>query len=74
MSELRVTQVGDDLAIVLSEEVAKLLHVRPGDTVLAIPTAAGFELVRADSEFQAQLEAGRRIMARYKNALSKLAE
>jgi hypothetical protein len=64
------------LAIVLSEEVAKLLDVRPGDTVLASPTAAGIELVRGDSkaQAQAQLEAGRRIMARYKDALRKLAE
>jgi hypothetical protein len=74
MHELRVTQVGDDLAIVLSEEVARLLDVRPGATVLARPTAAGIELVRVDSKAQAQLEAGRRIMARYKDALRKLAE
>jgi hypothetical protein len=53
-----------------------LLDVRPGDTVLASPTAAGIELVRGDSkaQAQAQLEAGRRIMARYKDALRKLAE
>jgi putative addiction module antidote len=74
MHELRVTQVGDDLAIVLSEEVAKLLDVRPGATVFASPTAAGIGLIRADSKAQAQLEAGRRIMARYKDALRKLAE
>jgi hypothetical protein len=74
MHELRVTQVGDDLAIVLSEEVARLLNVRPGATVLASPTAPGIELVRVDSEGQAQLEAGRRFMARYKDALRKLAE
>ncbi len=42
MHEIRVTQVGDDLAV--------------------------------DSKAQAQLEAGRRIMARYKDALRKLAE
>ncbi|MFZ9689878.1 MAG: hypothetical protein ACO3DS_08575 [Phycisphaerales bacterium] len=42
--------------------------------MLASPTAAGIELVRVDSKAQAQLEAGRRIMARYKDALRKLAE
>jgi hypothetical protein len=42
--------------------------------VFASPTAAGIELIRADSKAQAQLEAGRRIMVRYNDALRKLAE
>ena len=45
-----------------------------GSALFVTETPRGIELTPYDPEFDKQVEAGRRAMQRYKNALRKLAE
>jgi putative addiction module antidote len=71
---VKVTTVGNSVGIVLPREVLTQLQVEKGDTLYVTPTPDGVKLTAYSEEFAAQLEAGKRVMRKYRDTLRKLAE
>jgi len=71
---LKIKALGNSSAVILPKEVMTRLKVQKGDTLYALNTANGIELTPYDESFAAEMEAGRRVMKKYRNALRKLAE
>jgi putative addiction module antidote len=72
--ELKVTTVGNSLAVILPKEVAARLKVSKGDRLCVTETPHGIELSPHDAEFERQMEAARDIMNRYRDTLRELAK
>lgn len=73
-STVKITTVGSSVGIVLPKEVLAKLRVEKGDSLYITETPEGIQLSPYDAEFARQVEAGRRVMRRYRDALRKLAE
>ncbi len=71
---LKVRKIGSSLGLVLPKELLTKLGVAEGDTLYPVQTPGGVELTRYDPDFEQALEAGRKFMRRYPNAMKKLAE
>jgi putative addiction module antidote len=71
---VKVTTVGSSTGIVLPKELLERLKIEKGDTLYVTETPGGLQLTPYDPGFAATIEAGRRIMRKYRNALKKLAE
>jgi len=71
---VKVTTVGSSVGIVLPKELLTKLHIEKGDTLYVIETPDGVQLTPYDEEFDRKVEAGKKIMRRYRDALRKLAE
>lgn len=69
-----VTQIGNSTGVILPKEVAARLKVKKGDSVFLTETPDGYAITPYDPEFEAQTEAARRGMAKYRNALHELAK
>jgi len=68
-----VTQIGNSTGLILPKEAVARLKVKKGDSVYLIETTDGYSITPYDPEFEAQIEAARRGMAKYRNALRELA-
>jgi putative addiction module antidote len=71
---LKVRRVGNSLGLVLPKEVLAKLRVGEGDELTVTDTAEGVALQHFDGDLQEQIEAARRGMKRYRNALRELAK
>jgi len=71
---LKVRKIGNSLGVVLPKEVLAKLRVSEGDELSVSETPNGVALTRHDAELQEQIEAARRAMKRYRNALRELAK
>jgi putative addiction module antidote len=71
---LKVRRVGNSLGVVLPKEVLAKLRVGEGDELTVIDTPDGVALQHFDAELQEQIDAARRAMKRYRNALRELAK
>ena len=71
---LKVRRVGNSLGVVLPKDVLAKLRVGEGDELSVSETPSGVALQRHDLELQEQIEAARRAMKRYRNALRELAK
>ena len=71
---LKVRKIGNSLGVVLPKDVLAKLRVSEGDALSVSETPDGVALQRSDAEFQEQIEAARRAMRRYRNALRELAK
>lgn len=71
---LKVRRIGNSLGVVLPKDVLAKLKVGEGDELSVSETPEGVALKRSDDEFQDQVEAARRAMKRYRNALRELAK
>ena len=71
---LKVRKIGSSLGVVLPKELLGELEVAEGDLLYPVRTPEGVRLTRYDPEFERAVEAGRRFMRRYPNAMKKLAE
>jgi putative addiction module antidote len=74
MLKLKITTVGNSIGVVLPKEVLAHLKVDKGDTLTVLETANGVELSAYDAEFEEAMEAGRKGMRKYRNALRELAK
>lgn len=70
----KVTTVGSSSGIVLPKEILERLHLRRGDAVYLTETPSGVHLTPYRPDFADAIEAGRKLMRRYRNTLRKLAE
>lgn len=71
---LKVRRIGNSLGVVLPKEVLAKLNVGEGDELSVSDTPNGVALQHYDAELQEQIEAARRGMKRYRNALRELAK
>jgi putative addiction module antidote len=71
---LKVRRIGNSLGVVLPKDVLGKLGVDEGDELTVSDTLNGVALQRHDAELQEQIEAARRAMKRYRNALRELAK
>ena len=69
-----VTKIGNSTGVILPKEVAARLKVKKGDSVFLTETPDGYTVTPYDPEFEAQMQASRRGMAKYRNALHELAK
>lgn len=74
MHQVKVTQIGDCLALVLPQEVVENEGMAKGDLFHLRRTATGFELVPCDADFEEDMRHARDIMQRYRNALREMAK
>jgi putative addiction module antidote len=71
---LKVRKIGNSLGVVLPKDVLAKLRVGEGDELTVSETLNGVALPRHDAELREQIEAARRAMKRYHNALRELAK
>jgi putative addiction module antidote len=74
MYRLKLRRVGNSLGFTIPAEATQRLHVREGDSVYLTESPDGFRLSAYDPEFAPAMEAAEGFLARYRNALRKLAE
>jgi len=74
MPQVKVTQIGTGLGVVLPEEQIKRLDIKNGQMLRLSETPNGFELTAVDPEFERQMRAAAKIMDRYRDTLRRLAE
>ena len=71
---LKVRRIGNSLGVVLPKAVLAKLRVGEGDELSVTDTPEGVALSPFNDRLQEQIEAGRRAMKRYRNALRELAK
>ncbi len=71
---LKVRRIGNSLGVVLPKEVLAQLRVGEGDVLSVSDTPGGVLVTPFNDRLQEQIEAGRRAMKRYRNALRELAK
>lgn len=74
MVEVKVTQVGNSLGVVLPKEVLQSLGVEKGSKLTLVEQPQGFLITGFDPDFSKAVEIAQEGMKRYKNALSELAK
>ena len=73
MRKVKVTAIGNSLGLVLPKEVLARLKVEKGDELYLVEGPDGFMLTPYQQDFEEQVEAARKVMKRYRNALRELA-
>lgn len=71
---LNVKKRGNSLSVIVPKEMAASLQVDDGDTLFATKTPTGYEISAYDPDFVKKIEAARRGMKKYRNALIELAK
>jgi putative addiction module antidote len=71
---LKVRKIGSSLGVVLPKELLVQLEAGEGDLLYPVQTPEGVRLTRYDPDFERAVEAARRFMRKYPNAMKKLAE
>ena len=74
MNELKLTQIGNSVGVILPKELLARLGVGKGDTIYAVDQPDGVRLTVADPDFAAQMEVARKLMKRWRNVLRELAK
>lgn len=74
MVALKLGKIGNSVGAVLPKEVLARLNVDQGDVLYLTEAPGGYRLTPYEPEFEAQMEAARRIMKKRRNALRELAK
>lgn len=74
MLEVKVTQIGNSMGIVLPKEALTKLKASKGDVLYLVDGPEGLTLTPYRADFAEQMEAAERFMKHYKNALHQLAK
>lgn len=74
MLKVKVTTVGNSVGIVLPKEALAKLKVDKGDVLYLVEGPEGLTLTPYRQDFEQQLDAARKVMRRYRNALRELAK
>ena len=73
-STAKLLTIGSSVGIVLTKEILAHLKVQKGDSLYITDTPDGIKLTPYDPKFAAEMEAGRRVMRKYRDVLRRLAE
>ncbi|MEM8696338.1 MAG: AbrB/MazE/SpoVT family DNA-binding domain-containing protein [Pseudomonadota bacterium] len=71
---LKITKIGNSAGVILPKEVLAHLNAEVGETLTLVVTPRGIELNAADPDFDEQMAAARKVMAKHKRALRELAK
>jgi putative addiction module antidote len=71
---LSVKKRGNSLSVIVPKEMATSMNVDDGDNLFATKTPSGYEISAYDPNFVKKIEAARRGMKKYRNALAELAK
>ena len=74
MHQVKVTQIGNSLGVVLPKEVVERLGIARGQMLSLSETTNGLELSAFDPEFEEQMRMAEDIMDRYRDTLRELAK
>lgn len=74
MQQVKVTQVGNSLGVVLPKELVERLGITRGQHLSVTETANGIELSPFDAKFEAQMRIAEEIMDKYRDTLRELAK
>ena len=74
MTTLKVITVGNSVGVVLPKDILQRLRVDKGDTLYAVETPSGIELMPYDPQFAAQMETAEKVMREDRDVLRRLAE
>jgi len=72
--QLKLRKVGNSLGVILPREVVARLKVVEGDSLNLTEGPDDYRLSAYDPEIARQVEAGEKIMRRYRNTLRELAK
>ncbi len=72
--QLKVTQIGNSLGVILPKEALATLKVEKGDTLILTDAPDGFRITANDPAFEERMEIARKIMKKRRNALRELAK
>ncbi len=72
--ELKITQIGNSLGIILPKDVLAHKNLEKGDSLWVSDTSYGLALTPYDPDFSAQMDAARSIMKKRRNVLHELAK
>ncbi len=74
MATLKLTSVGTSTGVVIPKEMLHRLRVERGDVLHVIETPQGYLLTPFDPAIEAQVEAGRKLMKKYRDTFKALAK
>lgn len=74
MFKIKLTTVGNSVGVILPKELLERMNLAKGDTLCVSETPNGIELSPYDAEFERAMDAGRKVMRRYRNTLRELAK
>ncbi len=75
MTTLKLTQIGNSVGVILPKEVLARLKLEKGDSVFITEAANGALMMTPyDAEFEAQMDAARKIMKSRRQVLRELAK
>ncbi len=69
-----ITQIGNSTGIILPKEAALRLKAKKGGSVYLTETPDGYAITPYDPDFDSQMQAARRGMDKYRNALRKISK
>ena len=70
---LKLRQAGGSISATLPKDMAERLHLRAGDSVLAVETERGILLTPYDPQIEEALALAAEVSGTYRNALRELA-
>lgn len=71
---LKIIRIGNSKGVILPKAELDRLNLDIGDSIACGPTPDGLNLTTKDDSFDRQMAEARKIMKRYRNALSELAK
>lgn len=75
MTALKLTQIGNSVGVILPKELLARLKLEKGDTVYVTEAANGSAMLSPyDADFEAQMDAARKIMKNRRQVLRELAK
>ena len=74
IKKLKLIRIGNSTGVILPKDVLDRLDVQVGDELAVTQTPDGVTLHWRNEDFDAQMEAARKVMKKYRNALRELAK
>jgi len=72
--ELKLTQIGNSVGVILPKELISTLKVEKGDTLWVTEAKSGYRITPYNPEFGKQIDAARKIMKKRRDVLHELAK
>lgn len=74
MTKVKLTTVGNSVGVILPRETLERLKLEKGDALHLVQTPTGIELTPYDPEFEAEMDAVRRVIRKNRDGLRRLAK
>ncbi len=74
MHQLKLTQIGNSVGVILPKEVLARLRLEKGDTVFVTETPDGCAITPYDPAIEDQLKVGREFMREFRDTFHTLAK